>query len=343
LGTIVVNLGKQLEGLPNQPDDTQSLEIVSTMKKQIEELSKKTRSQEQVIASLRKKIKSKNLEIHRRKEETKKPGAANTTLPTPSASATKQVKDAVLKTTVEELLEEHNMLWFRSWGRKRKGKLLAEVFWDLMDGVAQDELMHLAKMRLRSTVFHPFNVLRAMDFAGGTLSYEGIEVLRECETEGQKYKRGTVIPCSAVLRRMAAKVEQLGDQLCPYELSTTNDGEMVAFDLPKTLPLIVEAHGLTESAKTHPIKVAQSIDGAQLTKHTSMVIGGVKINDNRACCPISKRPFADTIDTPRGGGLQSRNTCFPLPSKCTQASLIQKVFLGGVAMILVSLIVVHSA
>jgi hypothetical protein len=52
---------------------------------------------------------------------------------------------------------------------------------------------------------------------------------------------------------MAAKVEQLGDELCTYELSATDDGEMVAFDLPKTFPLIVEAHGLAEIAKTHPI------------------------------------------------------------------------------------------
>lgn len=120
--------------------------------------------------------------------------------------------------------------------------------WDIMDGVAQNELMALAKKRLRSTVFHFFNVLRATDFAGGTLSYEGIEVLRQCETGENKYIRGSVIPCSAELRRMAAKVEQLGDELCPYELSTTNDGEMVAFDLLKTLPLIIDAHGHCEDS-----------------------------------------------------------------------------------------------
>ena len=80
-----------------------------------------------------------------------------------------------------------------------------------------------------------------------------IEVLRQCETDGNKYVRGLVIPCSADLRQMAAKVEQLGDELCPYKISTTDDGEMVAFDLPRTFLLIVEAHGLTEIAKTHPI------------------------------------------------------------------------------------------
>jgi hypothetical protein len=87
-------------------------------------------------------------------------------------------------------LEEYYGLWYPNWGRYRK--VLAEAFWHLMDGVAQEGLMMLAKKQLRETIHHPFNVLRAMDFAGGTLSYGGIEVLRQCETSGEKYVRGTV-------------------------------------------------------------------------------------------------------------------------------------------------------
>jgi hypothetical protein len=41
LSAIAVGLEKQLEELPNQPVDSQSLEIFSTMKQQIEELIKK--------------------------------------------------------------------------------------------------------------------------------------------------------------------------------------------------------------------------------------------------------------------------------------------------------------
>jgi hypothetical protein len=40
LCAIAVNLGKQLEKLPNQPEDAQSIEML-TKKKQIEELRKK--------------------------------------------------------------------------------------------------------------------------------------------------------------------------------------------------------------------------------------------------------------------------------------------------------------
>jgi hypothetical protein len=77
-----------------------------------------------------------------------------------------------------------------------------------MDEVAQPYLLELAKARLKENVFHPFKILRAMDFAGGTLSNEGIEVLRKCETEGKCFYRSSVIPCSADLRRMAMYVER---------------------------------------------------------------------------------------------------------------------------------------
>ncbi len=36
-----------------------------------------------------------------------------------------------------------NTRWFPTWGNARKGKLLCGVFWNLMDGVAQNELMDL--------------------------------------------------------------------------------------------------------------------------------------------------------------------------------------------------------
>jgi hypothetical protein len=47
---------------------------------------------------------------------------------------------------------------------------------------------------LRNNVFTPFAILREMDLAGGTLSYEGLEVLRAVETKGKKCYRGSVIP-----------------------------------------------------------------------------------------------------------------------------------------------------
>ena len=63
--------------------------------------------------------------------------------------------------------------------------------------------MKIAKEWLRKNVYTPWALLREMDLAGGTLSYEGIEVLRRVETKGEKSVRGCIIPCPADIKRCA--------------------------------------------------------------------------------------------------------------------------------------------
>ena len=63
----------------------------------------------------------------------------------------------------------------------RNSQLLALVLWNYADGVCQEFLISMAKAWLRRNVFTPWAILREMDIAGGTLSYEGIEVLRRVE------------------------------------------------------------------------------------------------------------------------------------------------------------------
>ena len=46
-----------------------------------------------------------------------------------------------------------------------------------------------------------------MDLAGGTLSYEGIDVLRRVETQGQTRFRGSMIPSKSEIKRMAGMIE----------------------------------------------------------------------------------------------------------------------------------------
>jgi len=164
-------------------------------------------------------------------------------------------------------------------------------------------------------VYSPFNILRAMDFAGGTLSYEGIEVLRSCEVLDRLYYRGSVIPCTADLKRIASSVNDFGNEYCPFLLQSTKYGEMFTFEFEKAIPMIVQAHKLDHVAKHWSIEVCRSIDGADITKSLSMVAAGIKIIDKSACCPISKKPFI--LDNGQGdslsiSGFQSQNNCFPL-------------------------------
>jgi hypothetical protein len=201
----------------------------------------------------------------------------------------------------------------KRWSRKRLGQQIAKTMWEYQDNVAQPYLLQLAKEWLRANVFTPFRILRTMDFAGGVLSYEAIEVLRKCETNGTKFYRGSVIPSSADLRRVAAAVERYGDQHCPFAVSSQEAGEAFRFNLHKTVPMILKAHGLDTAAKTRSVGVAESIDGAMISKNVNMVAAGMKITDTQARCPFTKRLLVDSDEgSSRTGGLQSRNNCFPL-------------------------------
>jgi hypothetical protein len=84
--------------LPNQPDDdAQSLEMFSTMKKQIEELNKeRSQAGDQFFENT---VKVKSAEI-RKMRHMKKPTAANDLT---NSQGRRQSKDAALKTTIVEL------------------------------------------------------------------------------------------------------------------------------------------------------------------------------------------------------------------------------------------------
>ena len=85
-----------------------------------------------------------------------------------------------------------------------------------------------AKHWLRTNVFTCYNILKEMDLAGGTLGYEGIEIMRSAETKRAKYYQGSVIPSIPEFKRTAKKVEQLGHCLAPSVLGVTDAGDKEA-------------------------------------------------------------------------------------------------------------------
>ena len=86
----------------------------------------------------------------------------------------------------------HVLSLYPRWSSKRTGPLVARAVWSM--DVHQPEFLKLARKYFRDTIFTPYNVLKEMDLAGGTLSYEGIDVLRRVETSGLKRFRGSMIP-----------------------------------------------------------------------------------------------------------------------------------------------------
>ena len=193
------------------------------------------------------------------------------------------------------------------WSSKRTVPLIAQAVWNV--DANQPELLKLARKHFRATVFTPFNILKEMDIAGGTLSYEGIDILRQVETLGIKRFRGSMIPSKSEIKRtMAGTIEWFGASECPFVVKETSKGEAVEFDYGKAMLCITQAFHLDEIGKMRSLSVASSIDGASLTKNLLMIAGGVKVTDMCARCPITRQPLLDNPTTMKA---QSRNLNIP--------------------------------
>ena len=192
------------------------------------------------------------------------------------------------------------------WSSKRTVPLIAQAVWNV--DANQPALVKLARKYFRDTIFTPFNILKEMDLAGGTLSYEGIDILRRVETLGIKHFRGSMIPSKSEIKRLAGTIEWFGASKCPFVLKETSKGEAVEFDYGKAMLCITQAFHLEEIGKMRSLSVASSIDGASLTKNLSMIAGGVKVTDRGARCPLTRQPLLDNPTTMKS---QSRNLCIP--------------------------------
>jgi hypothetical protein len=118
-----------------------------------------------------------------------------------------------------------------------------------------------------------------------------------------------MIPCSADIKQAAKKVEEKAKAIIPFTIGQMKaGGEFVEFTPEQVIPLVVDAFGLREVSKLQPISLAQSIDGANLSKHLSHVTYGITVKDKAAMCPITGRPLFANTEKALG---QSRNYCFP--------------------------------
>ena len=204
--------------------------------------------------------------------------------------------------------------------RAIQAKKIADTIWkalvdpsnedvSLLTAVRESIVVHVSKW-LRKTVFSPFNILWAMDMAGGQLSMEGLEVLSKMEANGRKWYRNGIIPSSAKIKCTGAIVEAYARQVVPYTHGHLEDGgEYVEWDVEKVLVAMLKGFGLYDAAKERPVEVHQSIDGSQFSKRVTHVSYGLKIADKAAVCPFKKQAiFANPDETI----LQSRNLCFPV-------------------------------
>eukprot|EP00978_Attheya_sp_CCMP212_P047202 scaffold421260_cov49-Attheya_sp.AAC.1 len=222
-------------------------------------------------------------------------------------SDNKNSVNQTFKQEVTELVEGFIKKKYKRMGRKRIRKLLASAFFNLHDGVAQTEILTLARKEIRRTTFSAWRILRAMDLNGGTLNYAGIEVLRSLETNNEKYYHSSMIPSTKELQRVAKQVELFGEKHAPFERVHKPTGEGIKFDVEKLLPTILKTYGLEEIAKVRPIVMAQSLDGTDVTKNFGCILGGFKPKDKCTRCPITNKLIFAT--DPKDSTVQSRNNC----------------------------------
>ncbi|KAI2511868.1 hypothetical protein MHU86_2600 [Fragilaria crotonensis] len=222
--------------------------------------------------------------------------------------------------TLSELLNVRNMKRCRD---KSKAAILVDCMWDdnFLDGEVQRCMVEKVRCHLRTHVFSPWKILKAMDVSGFKLSLAGIEVLRRVDMTS-KYGRG-ILPSKSTILRAARMLEAEAERFCPFSMigqtfqgvdkNNLNDGNDIGegfeFDAIKVTKTLFEAFGLMEVAKRRAVDLALTSDGAQLTNTISHVAAGLKFNDMAICDPFTKRPLLlhepDSL-------VQSRNLCFPL-------------------------------
>jgi hypothetical protein len=111
-----------------------------------------------------------------------------------------------------------------------------------------------------------------------------------------------------------AKVERLGNLRAPYQMMPLPSCKAITFDYVKVLREVIRAYGLENVAKTRSIRIAQSVDGSNLTKYIHHTMGGIKVNDRAALEPgMNSLMFAAAEGQERThvSTVQSRNNCFP--------------------------------
>ena len=236
--------------------------------------------------------------------KTSRPTTPKTSSKTKEENILASIRDAIADSVTERRMSNEDNI----------NKHIANAVWNVTfhNGGVMLVLLERAKAYLRQNVYSPWKVLRAMDRRGGVLNMEGLEVLRYVETDGKKYYRGSILPCSADLKRVAAILERGAQQAAYYPLHasrTLSGAECLNFDYGKVLIGLLKAFHLYEAAKQRPISIAVSIDAANLTKYLSHTTAGIKITDYAACDPETGRPLL--AGDPSTIVAQSSYFCFP--------------------------------
>ena len=170
--------------------------------------------------------------------------------------------------------------------------LVKVLFQNFIFGVdaTSSVLSSLVQKFVRSSVFVPWKILKAMDLAPkGSLNYRGIETLRQ--VEGLSPWEQGLLPSRSTIQSQAKKMYVKGQQVIPIKAVDCPLGKMFQFDYERKLRLILKTFGLDGIAQTSNVEISITLDGAELCDFKSHLTAGVKVTDKRAIDPRTKLPL----------------------------------------------------
>jgi hypothetical protein len=87
----------------------------------------------------------------------------------------------------------------------------------ILDGHFKHAMIAIVrKQHYRKHVFSPEKILQLLDMNSGHLSYQGINLLRQLETNGESYVRSTtILPHSSTVIRVSKEVDKYAHSFIP--------------------------------------------------------------------------------------------------------------------------------
>jgi hypothetical protein len=189
----------------------------------------------------------------------------------------------------------------------------------LVEAIMNGEILHgeaalavhdIIKKFIRQ-LFRPWKLVKAGDVSAvGGFKTTTINTLRSVVDEnGEGF-----FPSASAVSRSRALLDKHGSEIVGYASQMTRYGEVYYVNFEPALRLSLKACSLHDLATTTSVKVALTVDGADLFKGRTHVSTGIKVTDPRGIHPIKKQQFMVSSAEERDDDdacvkIQSREVC----------------------------------
>ena len=279
-----------------------------------EEAISKCNSLEQTLCYTEEQLRNSMLHMSTKLEDMQREVDRHQQLHTLSVSTISSHTETIcsLQTRIESLLTENCNLKSSIKREKNTNNKRTNRFRDRIERL-EVSLANTKAMndKTRYNNFRTWEVCKGLDMSFGTLNLKGLKILRDVESRGEKYHRGTIPSASSCQRVMYNLEHKFEETHFSFRHRVEPFGEVCEFDFEDVLRFAFKIHDLEKYAidpTASPVQVAITYDGAKLCGNgVNHITLGMKIVDKRARDPISKQIISSDCV-----GFQSVSLCYPL-------------------------------